>query len=89
MRSREILERELKRNIDTLAYPVGSRDTFSSETVAALRQAKYRAAFSFFGGFNRAGSMAPFDIRRCGVDRQSRRRLRLQTALGSLTGLWF
>jgi peptidoglycan/xylan/chitin deacetylase (PgdA/CDA1 family) len=88
-RSREILEGELKQNIDTLAYPVGARHTFSAETVEALRQAKYRAAFSFYSGFNKAGSMAPFDIRRCGVDRQSRRRLRLQTALGSLTGLWF
>jgi peptidoglycan/xylan/chitin deacetylase (PgdA/CDA1 family) len=88
--SREILEKELKRNIDTLAYPVGARDTFSTETMDALRQAKYRAAFSFYTGFNRAGSIAPFDLRRCGVERQLRNRLRLQTAMGSLTGsLWF
>lgn len=88
--SREILQRELKRDVDTLAYPVGAPDTFSSETVEALRQAKYRAAFSFYGGFNKAGLIEPFDIRRCGVGGQTRRRLRLQTALGSLTGrFWF
>ena len=88
--SREILERELGRKIDTLAYPVGARDTFSAETVEALRQAKYRAAFSFYAGFNAAGSIAPFDIRRCGVDQQSRKRLRLQTAIGSHGGsVWF
>ena len=88
--SREILEKELGRNIDTLAYPVGARDTFSAETVEALRQAKYRAAFSFYMGFNTANSMAPFDIRRCGVDRQTRKRLRLQTAIASHAGsLWF
>jgi hypothetical protein len=88
--SREILESELGRPIDTLAYPVGARDTFSVETIEALRQAKYRAAFSFYTGFNTAGSMAPFDIRRCGVDQQSRKRLRLQTALGSHAGnVWF
>jgi peptidoglycan/xylan/chitin deacetylase (PgdA/CDA1 family) len=88
--SREILERELGRPIDTLAYPVGARDTFSAETISALRQANYRAAFSFYTGFNSAGSIAPFDIRRCGVDQQSRKRLRLQTALGSRAGnVWF
>jgi peptidoglycan/xylan/chitin deacetylase (PgdA/CDA1 family) len=90
MLSREILEKELGRTIDTLAYPVGARDTFSTETINALRQAKYRAAFSFYTGFNPAASIAPFDIRRCGVDQQSRKRLRLQTALGSRAGnLWF
>ncbi len=88
--SREILEKELGGQIDTLAYPVGARDTFSLETMEALRQAKYRAAFSFYAGFNAAGSMAPFDIRRCGVDQQSRKRLRLQTAIGSHGGaIWF
>jgi peptidoglycan/xylan/chitin deacetylase (PgdA/CDA1 family) len=88
--SRQILEKELGRTIDTLAYPVGARDTFSPETVDALRQAQYRAAFSFYKGFNTAGSMAPFDIRRCGVDQQSRKRLRLQTAIGSHAGnRWF
>jgi peptidoglycan/xylan/chitin deacetylase (PgdA/CDA1 family) len=88
--SRGILETELRQEIDTLAYPVGARNTFSAETVEALRQARYRAAFSFYTGFNLAGSMAAFDIRRCGVDQQPRNRLRLQTALGSLAGnLWF
>lgn len=88
--SREILESELKQTVDTLAYPVGARDTFSSETQDALRRAGYRASFSFYGGFNRQSSIAPFDIRRCGVEPHSHNRLRLQTALGSLTGsVWF
>jgi peptidoglycan/xylan/chitin deacetylase (PgdA/CDA1 family) len=88
--SRRILEAELKQSVDTLAYPVGARDTFSPDTVAALKQAKYRAAFSFYTGFNLAGSMTPCDIRRCGVDQQARSRLRLQTAVGALAGnVWF
>jgi peptidoglycan/xylan/chitin deacetylase (PgdA/CDA1 family) len=87
--SRAILEKELGQTIDTLAYPVGARDTFSEDTVHALGEAGYRAAFSFYTGFN-TGSIAPFDIKRCGVDRQSRRRLRLQTGLGSHVGnAWF
>jgi len=88
--SREIMEGELHRKIDTLAYPVGAQETFSSETMDALQQTKYRAAFSFYGGFNRTDSVAAFDIRRCGVERPTRKRLRLQATLGSLTGsVWF
>lgn len=88
--SREILESELKEKIETLAYPVGVRHTFASETLVALRQAEYRAAFSNYYGFNKARSMAAFDIRRCGMERHDRSRWRLQTALGTVTGsLWF
>ena len=44
--SREILERELGRPIDVMAYPVGRPHTFSSDTIEALKQTGYRAAFS-------------------------------------------
>ncbi|MBV9612918.1 MAG: polysaccharide deacetylase family protein [Acidobacteriaceae bacterium] len=85
-RSREILERELHGRVDTLAYPVGARHSFTGDTLQALRDTGYSAAFSFYGGFNEPGSIAPFDIRRWGVGDQSRARLRLQTALGTFTG---
>ena len=89
-RSREILERELDRRIDTLAYPVGQRYCFSPDTVEALQQTGYRAAFSFYGGLNRPGEMQPFDIRRYSVGDQSYARLRLQTALAAVSGTrWF
>jgi peptidoglycan/xylan/chitin deacetylase (PgdA/CDA1 family) len=88
--SRDILESQLGCSIEAVAYPVGARDTFNSETLDALRKANYRAAFSFYTGFNRAGTLVPFDIRRCGVDQQSRKRLRLQTAIGACAGnVWF
>jgi peptidoglycan/xylan/chitin deacetylase (PgdA/CDA1 family) len=88
--SREILQHELRRNIDTLAYPVGARHAFTEDTIAALRRAGYRAAFSHYGGFNRPEAMQPFDICRCKIDGQSQARLRLQTALGIFTGNhWF
>jgi len=88
--SREILEKELGRTVDTLAYPVGKWGTFSEHTIEALRKTGYRAAFSFYSGFNTGTSIPRFDIKRCGVDRQSRGRLRLQTALGSHRGnMWF
>jgi peptidoglycan/xylan/chitin deacetylase (PgdA/CDA1 family) len=88
--SRDILHHELGRKVDTLAYPVGARHTFSAETVEALRQTQYRAAFSFYGGFNKPGAMQAFDICRCAVAGQSKARLRLQTALGTSMGRgWF
>jgi peptidoglycan/xylan/chitin deacetylase (PgdA/CDA1 family) len=88
--SREILERQLDRRIDALAYPVGQRYCFSVDTIEALKQTGYRAAFSFYGGLNRPGEMQPFDIRRYSVGDQSYARLRLQTALAAVSGTrWF
>jgi peptidoglycan/xylan/chitin deacetylase (PgdA/CDA1 family) len=88
--SREVLERELDCRIDALAYPVGQRYCFSADTVEALKQTGYRAAFSFYGGLNRPGEMQPFDIRRYSVGDQSYARLRLQTSLAAVSGTrWF
>jgi peptidoglycan/xylan/chitin deacetylase (PgdA/CDA1 family) len=89
-RSREIIERELRVNIDTLAYPVGARHTFTPTTVEMARKTGYRAAFSFYGGFNKPGTIQPFDICRQGIDGQSLPRFRLQTSLGYATARhWF
>jgi peptidoglycan/xylan/chitin deacetylase (PgdA/CDA1 family) len=87
-RSREILEHELCAPIKVFAYPVGLRHTFSEGTMHALRDAGYRAAFSFYGGLNRPGKIDPFCICRVGIGDQSHARFRLQTAVGALTGRW-
>ena len=88
--SREIMEREMGRAIDVMAYPVGSPHAFSQDSIAGLKATGYRAAFSHYGGFNRSDDIQPFDIRRFPVDRPSRSRLRLQTAIGALTASrWF
>ena len=87
--SRQILERELNRSIATLAYPVGGAQSFSVETQMAAMRSGYVAAFSFYGGFNLQANVHPFDIRRFGVEQQTRPRLRLQMALGAASGtLW-
>lgn len=88
--SRQILEQHLNGPIDTLAYPVGARHAFSAEMVTGLRQAGYRCAFSQYGGLNQPGRTEQFDVQRHAVDRESLQRLRLQTALGAVTGKrWF
>jgi peptidoglycan/xylan/chitin deacetylase (PgdA/CDA1 family) len=84
--SREILERELHRRVDILAYPVGLKHCFSAETISALEQTGYRAAFSFYGGSNRPGEIRPFDIRRYGIADVSYARFRLQTTFRAVTG---
>jgi peptidoglycan/xylan/chitin deacetylase (PgdA/CDA1 family) len=84
--SREILEQELNSRIDILAYPVGLKHCFSTDTVSALEQTGYRAAFSFYGGSNRPGEIRPFDIRRYGVADLSYDQFRLQTTMRAATG---
>ncbi len=84
--SREILQRELQKCIDVLAYPVGLKHCFSGDTVSALKRTGYRAAFSFYGGSNRPGEIQPFDIRRYGVADESYARFRLETTLRAVTG---
>lgn len=87
--SKEILQSELRTDIETLAYPVGLPHTFSGDTIRALQETGYQAAFSFYGGFNRPGTIQAFDIRRVPVG-PSNSRFRLQTSLGLLTGsYWF
>lgn len=79
--SREILEAELGRTVDTLAYPVGVRNSFSAETLTALRQTGYTAAFSFYSGVNRPGAIDPYNILRGASEPESRAMFRLRFGL--------
>jgi peptidoglycan/xylan/chitin deacetylase (PgdA/CDA1 family) len=62
--SRAIMEAELGKKVDTLAYPYGQKNSFSEISMKALEETGYRAAFSFYGGVNRTKSVHPLDIRR-------------------------
>ncbi|WP_114945628.1 polysaccharide deacetylase family protein [Microvirga calopogonii] len=81
--SKRLLEEHLGIDIQSLAYPVGSPDSFDGRTQAALREAGYRVAFSFYGGSNVAGRTERFDIRRHHVgigDGEALFRVRTSTA---------
>jgi peptidoglycan/xylan/chitin deacetylase (PgdA/CDA1 family) len=84
--SRSILERELDRTINTLAYPVGQPESFSQDTFTALQKADYKTAFSFYSGVNHPGHIKPFDVLRSGVDGESRALFRLRVAVAAATG---
>jgi len=79
--SRTILESELGRVIDVLAYPVGAAYTFNTDTRTALQSAGYRAAFSFYGGINLRENVNRLDIRRNDCHSPSPALFRLQTTL--------
>ena len=82
--SRAILERELGKTVDILAYPVGRPYTFNAETRSALADCGYRAAFSFYGGANLRGSVNRLDIRRQDCHSASTALFRLQTTLAAV-----
>lgn len=82
--SRAILERELGRTVDTLAYPVGRPYTFNADTRAALEDCGYRAAFSFYGGANLRDTVNRFDIRRTDCHSPSTALFRLETTLAAV-----
>ncbi len=82
--SRAILERELGRTIDSLAYPVGRPYTFNADTLAALKMAGYRAAFSFYGGLNLRENVNLLDIRREDCHSSSTALFRLETTLAAV-----
>jgi peptidoglycan/xylan/chitin deacetylase (PgdA/CDA1 family) len=63
----ERLRAELTDPVDSFAYPSGNRGSFDAETVALLREHGVRYAFSFRGGWQRPGSLQPYDVRRVGV----------------------
>jgi peptidoglycan/xylan/chitin deacetylase (PgdA/CDA1 family) len=82
---------ELSSSSDVLAYPVGGRSSFDGVTRASLKEAGYRAAFSYYGGLNLPEGYDRFDVRRVSVDAGttvSRFRTRLCVAGFSRT-YWF
>lgn len=48
----------------TFAYPYGDRSSFTAETKAVLAEEGYGLAFSFYGGYQAAGRLDPFDVPR-------------------------
>lgn len=66
--SREVLERELGREVHTLAYPNGGRDFFTRHDESLLTDLGYRAAFSMIVGRHRQGDPR-MQIRRVPIGR--------------------
>ena len=65
--SRRVLERELGRPVDAVAYPYGWAGAFDAATTRAARASGYRLGFSSVEGVNRPGEADPMALRRLGV----------------------
>jgi peptidoglycan/xylan/chitin deacetylase (PgdA/CDA1 family) len=65
--SRADLERELGREVRTLAYPYGDARSFDATTARLARAAGYRAAFALTPGVSRPGRCDPFALPRLNV----------------------
>ncbi len=87
--SADILKERLGVKADVCAYPVGTRDAFDNTTVAALRRAGYRAAFSYYGGINLPGAQTPFNILRTYTEGGEFSRFRLQSSVAALTARYW
>ena len=83
-RSRDLLQENLGITVRSLAFPVGSRTSFSAATREALQQTGYRLAFSYYGGVNFPGTLDPYNLLRLGVERSTPPELfRLRTTLAA------
>jgi peptidoglycan/xylan/chitin deacetylase (PgdA/CDA1 family) len=83
------IQAELGEPMRWFAYPVGGRDAFNAHTRRALEAAGVELAFSYYGGFRRAGAgdWDRFDVRRIAIERMhDRARFRATACLPSLYG---
>jgi len=87
--SKQIIEQHIQTPVHSVAYPVGLRDTFSEQTRQAVDAARFRLAFSYYGGFNLRGKIDRFDVRRVGVANGTPARFGLQTSVAMLTGKYW
>jgi len=87
VRSKQVLEAQTGCPVHAIAYPVGGPDAFSESTKRLAREVGYRAAFSYYGGFNRPPGSDPFDLRRMAVDRyDSAQMFRFRASMSNLIG---
>lgn len=66
-RSKQVLERELGRQVSAIAYPFGWQGAYNEITERQARAAGYKLAFSARKGVNRPGCWDQFALRRLGV----------------------
>jgi peptidoglycan/xylan/chitin deacetylase (PgdA/CDA1 family) len=67
-RSKAILETQLNKTIDILAYPVGGRKSYTADTCKLAEECGYKVAFTFVYGFNPQPSNSPYQLLRIPVE---------------------
>ncbi|MBV8810490.1 MAG: polysaccharide deacetylase family protein [Acidobacteriaceae bacterium] len=62
--SKRVLEQEIGKPVSSIAYPVGGRMHFTSETKEVARLCGYSVGYSFATGINTRSKLDRFDIKR-------------------------
>ena len=62
--SKMLLEKETKKIVSSIAYPVGNRSTFTTETQALAAQCGFRLGFSFSEQTNGWAQLDPYNVKR-------------------------
>jgi peptidoglycan/xylan/chitin deacetylase (PgdA/CDA1 family) len=65
--SKELIEKELNTKIKAFAYPVGGKDSFTTDTIEIIKK-YYQVSFSFISGINTSKHLNEFSIERISVD---------------------
>lgn len=65
--SKRTIEERLQREVRTLAYPIGNRDSFDERVIAAARRAGFGIGVSYLPGANALPNLDIFELRRHGI----------------------
>ena len=85
--SKTVLQNQLGRQVEAMAYPYGWPGAFNASTKALAARAGYRVGFTAIEGINRPGSTDPFAVRRLNVGSgDSPTLLRARSALHATLG---
>ncbi len=68
--SKEILEKELQCEVNSIAYPVGGYSHFDIETKNITKELGFKIGYSYLTGINYFGKIDPFDVKRIGIQPQ-------------------
>lgn len=66
--SKKMLENQLAKPIDSIAYPVGQYESYTKEVVSTIKNSGYIAAFSYVPGISKRKSLEHYSIKRLHVD---------------------
>ncbi len=85
--SRRVLEQKLQRQVESFAYPFGTRHAYDMNVVASVKEAGFRLAASYLPGVNWADALEPLELRRIGVELSTTAsQFRVRTALPAWLG---
>ena len=71
--SKRVLEENLKHEVSTLAYPIGTRRAYDDRVVQCARRCGYHLAVSYVSGVNWLDSVNRFELRRHGIGMRTTR----------------